>query len=305
MTFTAQVKTELCKSSLTSPCCLLAESYGLLLFAQQFSPRRIRLVTEHKGLIRRAPLLFEKALGLAPEQAVFQEKVAFFWEDPAAIQQIFTRFGYDYKQYVSYPIHRNLMESDCCKAAFLRGVFLSSGTVAPPEKKAHFELTTPHQGLCRQLMALLLDLGFYPKLITRKGNGVVYFKDSNAITDLLTLIGATHGALALMEAKVEKELRNTVNRQVNCETANYSRTLDVAAHQIETIQRALTLASWQAFPDALHDTIRLRLTHERMSLAELAQHSDPPMSKPGLSHRLKKIMTIAEQIIAQHTQEDN
>ena len=127
----------------------------------------------------------------------------------------------------------------------------------------------------------------------RKSASLLYWKDTAGAEDFLTLIGAPHAALCMMEAKVEKQLRNQINRQVNCEAANVIKASNAAAEQIAVIRRALDQCSWEIFPDALHETIRLRLDDPTASLSELAARLDPPISKPGLSHRMRRIVSIA------------
>ena len=122
---------------------------------------------------------------------------------------------------------------------------------------------------------------------------LTYFKQSAAIEDFLTTIGAPLGAMELMQAKVEKNLRNTINRQVNCETANLVKAADASARQIAAIKSVLREGGEEAFPDNLRETVRLRLSYPTDSLTELARRFDPPISKPGLSHRLKKITEFA------------
>lgn len=131
------------------------------------------------------------------------------------------------------------MEEDCCIASFLRGAFLMAGTVAGPDKKSHLELKSTHQSLVGEETSLMLDLGLSPKQAKRANVLLLYFKDGASVEDFLTRIGAPHAAMELMQAKVEKNLRNTINRQVNCETANLVKAADASARQIAAIQSVL------------------------------------------------------------------
>ena len=137
-------------------------------------------------------------------------------------------------------------------------------------------------------------LGLSPKQARRGSAYLLYFKDGASAEDFLTRIGAPHAAMELMQAKVEKNLRNTINRQVNCETANMMKAADASARQIAAIQALIDSRGEDAFPGNLWETVRLRLEYPTDSLSELAQRFDPPISKPGLSHRLKKIIELAE-----------
>ena len=214
--------------------------------------------------------------------------------EPAQIGRVFDALGYDCKSHITYHINRNLLEEDCCIASFLRGAFLMGGTVAGPDKKSHLELKTTHQSLSGEETSLMLDLGLSPKQARRGSAYLLYFKDGASAEDFLTRIGAPHAAMELMQAKVEKNLRNTINRQVNCETANMMKAADASARQIAAIQALIDSQGEDAFPGNLWETVRLRLEYPTDSLSELAQRFDPPISKPGLSHRLKKIIELAE-----------
>ena len=279
MSFSTEVKNELCSVSMSRACCTRAEAYGALLHASVFSHKEIRLSAENAVVVRRLQALLQRA---------------FFVDSEAErIGRIFDALGYDRKNHITYHLNRNVLEEDCCIAAFLRGAFLMAGTVAGPDKKSHLELKSTHQSLAGEETSLMLDLGLAPKQARRASAQLLYFKDSASVEDFLTRIGAPHAAMELMQAKVEKNLRNTINRQVNCETANLVKAADASARQIAAIKSVLREGGEEAFPDNLRETVRLRLSYPTDSLTELARRFDPPISKPGLSHRLKKITEFA------------
>lgn len=293
MSFSTEVKNELCRVSMQRACCTRAEAYGALLHATVFSHREIRLSTENSVIARRLQALLQRAFFVACESQRQGRKYQIVLEQPTQIGRIFDVLGYDRKSHITYHLNRNELEEECCLASFLRGAFLMAGTVAGPDKKSHLELKSGHQSLAGEETSLLLDLGLSPKLAQRGGSCLLYFKDGASVEDFLTRIGAPHAAMALMEAKVEKNLRNTINRQVNCETANLVKTADAAARQIAAIRAVLDTRGEEAFPENLRETVRLRLAYPTDTLAELAQRFAPPISKPGLSHRLKKITEFA------------
>lgn len=293
MSFSTEVKNELCRVSMQRACCTRAEAYGALLHATVFSHREIRLSTENAVVARRLQALLQRAFFVVCEPQRQGRKYQIVLEQPAQIGRIFDVLGYDRKSHITYHLNRNELEEECCLASFLRGAFLMAGTVAGPDKKSHLELKSGHQSLAGEETSLLLDLGLSPKLAHRGGTCLLYFKDGASVEDFLTRIGAPHAAMALMEAKVEKNLRNTINRQVNCETANLVKTADAAARQIAAIRAVLDTRGEEAFPENLRETVHLRLAYPTDTLAELAQRFDPPISKPGLSHRLKKITEFA------------
>ena len=293
MSFSTTVKTELCRVPMQRLCCTRAEAYGALLFASVFSHREIRLSTENAAVARRMQALLSRAFGVDAQAQQVGRKKQLALTDEGQIGRIFDALGYDLKTHVTYHLNRNVLENDCCAPAFLRGVFLMAGTVAGPDKKSHLEITSAHPSLCGETMSLMLDAGLSPKQTVRRSAHVLYFKDAPSVEDFLTLTGAPRAAMELMEAKVEKNIRNTINRQVNCETANLVKAADAAVRQIAAIQSVLDKHGEGAFPENLRETVRLRLCYPTDSLAELAARFTPPLSKPGLSHRLRKITELA------------
>ena len=187
------------------------------------------------------------------------------------------------------------MEEDCCRAAFLRGAFLAGGSVTDPEKRYHLELATSHAQASREMTALLRDMGYDPKDVGRNGYQVTYFKNSQQIEELLTRMGAPVAAMEMMNAKVEKDLRNEVNRRVNCEAANVGKVVDAAQEQLAAISRLYDLGRVEDLPEKLKETIVLRETYPELSLSELAAEFDPPISKSALNHRLRKLVELSRQ----------
>ena len=293
MSFPTEVKNELCRVSMQRVCCTRAEAYGALLHASAFSHKEIRLNTENAAVARRLQALLQRAFFVVCEPQRVGQKHQLILTGAEQIGRIFDALGYDRKSHITYHLNRNVLEEDCCIASFLRGAFLMAGTVAGPDKKSHLELKTARQSLAGEETSLLLDLGLSPKQMRRASAHILYFKDGTSVEDFLTRIGAPRAAMELMEAKVEKNIRNTINRQVNCETANLAKAADASARQIAAIRAVLDAHGEEGFPEKLRETVRLRLEHPTDSLAELAQRFDPPISKPGLSHRLKKIIELA------------
>ena len=293
MSFSTEVKNELCRVSMQRVCCTRAEAYGALLHASAFSHKEIRLNTENAAVARRLQALLQRAFFVVCEPQRVGQKHQLILTGAEQIGRIFDALGYDRKSHITYHLNRNVLEEDCCIASFLRGAFLMAGTVAGPDKKSHLELKTARQSLAGEETSLLLDLGLSPKQMRRGSAHILYFKDGTSVEDFLTRIGAPRAAMELMEAKVEKNIRDTINRQVNCETANLVKAADASARQIAAIRAVLDAHGEEGFPENLRETVRLRLEYPTDSLAELAQRFDPPISKPGLSHRLKKIIELA------------
>ena len=167
-------------------------------------------------------------------------------------------------------------------------------SVTDPQKGYHLELATTHLRVSRELHTLLLELGYTPKETTRKANSITYFKQSEAIEDFLTAIGAPIAAMELMNAKAEKLLRNGVNRRVNCEAANVDKTVDAALEQRQAIQALREAGTLDTLSPKLREAAALREAHPELSLAQLAALCDPPVTKSSLSHRLRKLIQLSQ-----------
>ena len=299
MSFSAEVKGELCRETMQKQCCAQAEAYGVLLYCNTFSSREIRITTENTDLTARLPKLFQRAFSLefdrVPERDVGRGKYIFQITDPGKLSAIIETFGYDPQQHIVLHINFALLEEDCCRSAFLRGAFLAGGSVTDPGKRYHLELATSHAQASREMTALLRDMGYDPKDVGRNGYQVTYFKNSQQIEELLTRMGAPVAAMEMMNAKVEKVLRNEVNRRVNCEAANVGKVVDAAQEQLSAISRLYELGRVEELPAKLKETIVLRETYPELSLSELAAEFDPPISKSALNHRLRKLVELSRQ----------
>lgn len=297
MSFAADVKTELCRDGMGRKCCARAELYGALLFCRSFRADEVRIVTGGPAFAKRLPDLLRRAFkltfDLAPEPGEGQGKRMFLLDKPEKLAVLQDCYGYDPAVSVAHHINFAVLEEEHCRAAFLRGAFLAGGSVNDPEKGYHLELVTSHYSVSRELCALLLEAGFSAKQITRKSNYVTYFKLSETIEEFLTYIGAPISAMAVMNAKAEKDLRGSVNRRVNCDSANLDKAVEAALGQVEAIQRLAASRGLDSLPDKLRQTAQLRLEHPELTLTQLAALCDPPVSKSALNHRVRKLMELA------------
>ena len=295
MSFCSKAKAELCKIPISKTCCAVAESYGVLLFCNTFSPTSIRIVTESRDFAQRLPKLFQKAFSLKFDQTpeTEQGKQIFSMDDPRKIHRIYDVFGLEAATTVALQVNLGILEEDCCRVAFLRGAFMAGGSVTDPEKRYHLELATSHLRVSREVKHLMEEVGFAPKCVTREGSHVLYFKQSDQIEDFLTTLGAPVCAMGIMEAKVEKDLRNGVNRRVNCETANLGKAVDAAQEQLAAIRRLKERGLYEELPQKLKETAQLRQEHPEATLLELSQMQDPPVSKSAINHRMRKLMELS------------
>lgn len=297
MSFSGEVKRELCRVGLGRACCARAEAYGVLLYCNTFTAQELRIITECEEFAIRLPELFDRAFGgLSFDRmpTALEQKYIFQINDGEKLERIIDAFGFDARQSPVLHINFGLLEEDCCRAAFLRGAFLAGGSVTDPNKRYHLELETSHAQASRELQALLTDMGRQPKQVARGGYQVTYFKNSDQIEDLLTLMGAPLSAMALMNTRAEKELRNGVNRRVNCESANLDKAVDAAQEQLEAIRRLYELGRVEELSPQLKETVILRETYPELTLSQLAEEFDPPVTKSCLNHRLRKLVELSK-----------
>ena len=293
MTFGGEVKNELCRGELHRKCCVQAEAYGVLLYCNTFTGGEVRIVTEHDAFAQRLPLLFKKAFKLTFDRLPQGEgKHIFSIQDPQKLQTIRQTYGAEGES-VALHINFAVLEEPCCRMSFFRGAFLAGGSVTDPKKGYHLELTTSHQNVSREMLALMRECDFNPKAAARKGNSVIYFKQSEYIEDFLTAIGAPLSAMEVMNAKLEKNLRGSVNRRVNCDAANLDKAVEAAQSQLEAIRNLERQGLLDKLPDKLPETARLRMTYPEDTLSQLAQLCDPPITKSALNHRLRKLVELA------------
>ena len=293
MSFSSDVKSELCRVPLARQCCARAEAYGVLLYANAFSFREIKIITGSADFAARLPRLFKKAFDMSFDcvtEPTSGGRAVFSVTRPEKIAAVFERYGYDAGSTLVHHINLGVLEEECCRGAFLRGAFLAGGSVTDPRSRCHLELVTEHTSVSRELGALLRELGFEPKDAARGAHRITYFKQSGAIEDFLSTLGATNSAMELMSAKVEKDMRNAINRRVNCDSANADKIVSAAQSQLEKIRRLEREVGIENLPEDLQQAAILRIANPEASLSDLAMLSNPPVSKSCINHRLRKLM---------------
>lgn len=299
VSFSGNAKVEICRGVPQKHCCAVAECFGILLFCNSFSADNIRIITESREFATILPKLFRKAFHLDFDIFPSLEapgKLSFSITDPDKIKSIMEEYGFDPTDTLSLHINLSALENECCKAAFLRGAFLSGGSVTDPEKGYHLELTTTHHSVAREAYTLIREVfGFYPKTALRGGAQVLYFKHSELISDYLTFLGAPICAMGIIEARLEKELNNKVNRRCNCDEANTSKVVEAAQEQLSAIRLIQQRGLMEGLPTKLQQAAQARLYNPEASLTELAAMMEPPISKPAMNNRLKKLMQVVKE----------
>ncbi len=191
-----------------------------------------------------------------------------------------------------------ILQKDCCRRTFLRGAYLASGSMSNPEKGYHFEIACTEPEKAGQLKEVLASFGVEAKIIQRKKYHVLYVKEGDQIVDILGIMSAHLALMELENIRILKGMRETVNRQVNCETANLSKTTSAAFEQISDIQYIQEKMGLDSLPELLQDTAQTRLNYPDVSLKELGSLLTPPVGKSGVNHRLRKLKEIADSLRA-------
>ena len=197
---------------------------------------------------------------------------------------------------LDYRIDEKMVETDNEKRAYIRGAFLGGGSVTNPEKNYHLEFVTHSEEYAQDLCELINSCGLNSKVIQRKNSFIVYIKEGEQIVDILNIMGAHSCLLELENIRIMKEMRNNVNRLVNCETANLSKTVNAAVRQVESIKLIQSKIGLKRLPQNLREIAELRLEYPDESLKELGEMLTPPVGKSGVNHRLRKIEKIAEEL---------
>lgn len=299
LSFSAGAKAEICKDLPSKRCCAVAEAFGILLYSNTFSGECIRIITESREFAIFLPKLFRKAFSLEFDEfpsVMAPGKLVFQITEPQKLLAIFHTYGFEPEKMLSLHVNLSVLEDGCCRSAFLRGMFLAGGSVTDPAKGYHMEVATVHQAVARESYTLMEEtLGFYPKMASRNGTQVLYLKQSDLISDCLTFLGAPVAAMGIMETKLEKELKNKVNRRCNCDEANTSKVVDAAQEQLNAIRVIRRRNMMDHLPEKLRQAALAREQNPASSLTELAAMMDPPITKPAMNHRLKKLILMAKE----------
>lgn len=305
MSFASEVKKELSKADISTNAVRLSECYGLLLYSRRFSKEEIKLKTESMCVAERfsdhmstlfGAIVEKKSTLRATKEDINLHSIKVLISSDC--RRIFTSFGH-IPDALTLRINRANIEDENSVSAFLRGVFLACGSVNDPQKNYHLEFCVPYKNLCNDLCKLMGEISecnLTPKTTVRNGTYIVYFKDSEQITDLLTYMGAPNSAMDIMSAKAYKQVRNITNRRINSELANISRIAEAGAKILKAIDVIDADRGLNALPDNLRVVAELKRDNPELSLSALGNMLNPPISRSGVNHRLNKIMELAQEI---------
>lgn len=303
MSFAHETKTMLVEMAdeTKHDCCRRSGLYGIMYAAGIFSRNRCKLVTTCEELaeltVKRLRELYriEANLYLTDRKSGDEEErksCKITVPQKKELDKLFCGLKYS-EDDCEAKIVEKVFKCPNCRSSFLRGVFLSAGTITDPEKGYHLEISLTDVLFADSLEGFLTALGFEPKRTVRKNENVLYFKDSESIENFLAYIGANSAAFTIMNKKIERELRSGANRIANGEIANLTKTVNAASDQIAAIKQLIADKRIDTLPEELRQTAYLRLENSSLTLSELAALHEPPITKSGVNHRLKKIMEQA------------
>jgi DNA-binding protein WhiA len=314
LSFSSNVKNELCRIELEKDCCLLAELAAVVRVSGTVrllgeGEANIKIVTENAAFARRIFTYIKKYFNIYPE--VIARKSNRLKRHTSYILIITSSMGAEHilkkigmltvdekgaEKINSSLDWKRAFKSQCCRRSFLRGAFLAGGSVTDPEKTYHLEITSHSKALAVETSKLINSFGLNAKVIKRKESYVIYLKEGENIVDFLNIIGAHSALMDLENVRIIKEMRNNVNRIVNCETANLEKTVNASFRQVENIKFIRDHGGLEKLPPGLREIAELRLDYTDASLKELGEMLNPPLGKSGVNHRLRKLDEIADNL---------
>jgi len=311
-TFSAEVKNEISKLPVENDCCRKAELSALLkttgtIQIQHPGGFAMKLQTENASIARRIFSLLKDCFDIHTKVMVRKNKqlkknnnyylhidsdmgAEFIMMETGILSEIAG------DKNLVWGISHSIIKKNCCKKSYLRGVFLGCGSLSDPEKNYHLELVVSTEEFAHDLKKILSRFDLNAKIVTRKGHLIVYLKEGENIVDFLNIVGAHTALLSLENVRIFKGMRNSVNRLVNCETANLDKTLNASERQIDSINIIKKTIGLRKLGNGLQELAELRELYSEASLKELGEMMSPPIGKSGINHRLRKIEQIAEKI---------
>ena len=292
MSFSGKVKEELLEHYARARHCDIAELSAIVHMCGAFGSGYkgvccLKVHTENLGVARKCFTLLEKTFNI---------------KNDIVVRRNAGKDNYSYYIYAKgeelMAIRDTIVQAVCCKRAYIRGAFIASGSMSDPSKSYHFEIVCASMGKAQQIQKIMRCFALDAKIVSRKKTLVVYLKEGAQIVDVLNVMEAHQSLMELENIRILKDMRNTVNRKVNCETANINKTVSAAVKQIEDIRYIEETKGLDKLPEGLKDMALTRLTYPEASLKELGALLQNPVGKSGVNHRLRKLSEMAEEIRA-------
>ena len=309
MSFSYNVKNELSRHYGNSRHCNIAEIAAILNMCGQISETKlgftVKIQTENVAVARKYFTLLKKTFNINSDILIRRNSqlnknrvYMLYLQDTSQSEKVLLATGLlrrnDKRQVLQNHISPLVVSAECCKRAYIRGAFLASGSLADPEKSYHLEFVTTSLTFGQELRELINSFGLDAKIVKRKEHFVVYLKEGDQIVNLLNIMEAHVALMELENVRILKDMRNNVNRIVNCETANLSKTVSAALKQLEDIHFLAQNNEIAKLPEALRSVAMARIEHPDASLKELGESLTPPVGKSGVNHRLRKLSELAD-----------
>ncbi len=310
LSFAAQTKKELTMIE-ADDCCEQAELSALIRMngSVQVSNKKIILdiSTENAAIARRIYSLIKKHFAVHTELLVrkkmrLKKNNVYIVRIPAGVQEILSQLKIVSEGFMFTPgINKQMVSKTCCKRAYLRGAFMAGGSVNNPEGSSyHLEIASMYEEQCQALVDLANEFDLNARCIERKKGFILYIKEGEKIIEFLSIIGAHQALFKFEDVRIMRDMRNSVNRIVNCETANLNKTIGAAVRQIDNIRLIQRHLGLEQLPDKLREVAEIRLAHPDMNLKEVGEMLKGGVSKSGVNHRLRKIDELAEKVRNEH-----
>lgn len=312
MSFSSKVKEELSRQLSPARHCQIAEIAAILSLCGRIqisenNRYRVKIHTENEAVARKYFTLLKKTFnirtdvsirsGINPGRSRTYIVAVREHEEALKVLQAVKLINSQGEIGENLSLIRNVvLQNACCRRAFIRGAFLAAGSISAPEKFYHFEIVCPTEPKAEQLKNIIATFDIEAKIVPRKKYYVVYIKEGSQIVDILNVMEAPVSLMELENIRIVKEMRGSVNRQVNCETANINKTVSAAVKQIEDIRFIQSVAGLSGLPESLQEMARIRLERPEATLKELGEALEPPVGKSGVNHRLRKLSLVAEEL---------
>jgi len=297
MSFSGKVKEELSKQSIPSRHCQIAELAAIILgtgkmYTDADGKCRVEIETENLRVAKKCFTLLRKTFNINTDVRIRvyqkQKRVKYY--------SVFVLDEEDAERVIMAVTGVTVVQKACCRRSFIRGMFLASGSISNPEKSYHFEIVCSTLQIAEQLKEVINSFSTEAKIVLRKNHYIVYIKDGTQIVEMLNIMGAHLALMDLENLRIVKEMRNSINRRVNCETANIGKTVSASVKQVEDIQFLMEISEFKKLPILLREIAEVRLDNPDATLVELGQKLTPAVGKSGVNHRLRKMCEIADRL---------
>lgn len=307
MSFSSDVKNEIISSGESTRKQKIACTLGMLCFGAKLvkdgETVKFRFSTENPKIARKLYTMIKNEFSIMAKLTIHKTPKNIMYivavDDEKYLEELFyitglLKRGESIHGFINFKIPSSVVANSACKNSFIKGAFLGGGSVSDPKKNSHLEFVTSHYKLSHDFQKLLSECDLTPKIVVRKSNYVLYFKNSAEVADILIMLDAFDSLMEYHNAKIMKDMRNSINRKMNCDTANLSKTVEASLVQVRAIEKLKSVGALDKLSPQLREVARLRVEHRELSLNELGAMLNPPIGKSGVNHRLRKLVAEAE-----------